>query len=148
MHVFLNTIKIDYRKLITLEHILKNGPAFTLGGIREWLSKRHQNGLIHVLVQIDNNLFFDEFSWNVWLSQDKDEVSDYRDLRTRKQILERSSLKESKLDDWLRKRQFNGLHVAVIKKGPRRLYIDIKLFNRWLSSRNKNSEFARTPDIA
>jgi hypothetical protein len=139
----MDTTYLDYSNLLTVEELLQNGPAFTVGGIREWLFRRKKNGLIRAVVNIDKNLFIDELCWNVWLSQDKDEVSDYRDLRTRKQILDKASFKPSKLDDWLRKRFQNGLHHAIIKKGERKLYIDTRLFNRWLLEQNTNSEYMK-----
>ena len=91
---------------------------------------------------IDGNIWIDIDRFNIWLSLGKDEVSDFRDLRTREQLLENGFIRASKLDDWLRKRHWNGLEEAVIKKGEKRLYIDRLKLNRWLSEKNTNADFS------
>ncbi|PCI43299.1 MAG: hypothetical protein COB49_12465 [Alphaproteobacteria bacterium] len=95
------------------------------------------------VVEIGGSLFIDVLNFNCWLSQDKDEVSNFLNLRTRKQILATSRIKPSKLDAWLKVRWTNGLHEAVIAKGPRKLYIDIHKLNRWLMEQNKNAGFGQ-----
>ncbi len=97
--------------------------------------------LSSAVVKIDDNVWIDIDRFNIWLSIDKDEVSDFRSLRTKEQILGNSFIKLTKLEDWLRKRYWNGLEEAVIKKSEKRLYIDIHKFNRWLLEQNQNPDF-------
>jgi hypothetical protein len=93
------------------------------------------------VLKIDGNVWIDIDHFNIWLSLDKDEVSDFRNLRTKEPLLTTCRIKASKLEDWLRKRHWNGLDEAVIKKGEKRLYIDIQKFNHWLEERNQNPDF-------
>lgn len=95
------------------------------------------------VLKIDENIFIDIDKFNLWLSLDKEHVSDFRNLRTKQQILRSSHIKSGKLDDWLRKRSWNGLERAVIMKGAKRLYIDITIFNEWLFEQNSNSDFGK-----
>lgn len=120
---------------------MKAAPAFKAGTVREWLLYRNENMLSSAVVKIGDNVWIDIDRFNVWLSLDKDTVSDFRNLRTTEQVLKSSYLKPSKLDSWLRQRHSNGLDEAVIKKGGKRLYIDIHKFNRWLWERNQNPDF-------
>ena len=108
--------KIDFENLICVQELVKQAPAFRLGTVREWLFHRKNNMLASAVVEIDGNVWLDIDRFNIWLSLDKDEVSDFRNLRTREQLLENSFIKATKLDDWLRKRHWNGLEEAVIKK--------------------------------
>ena len=126
-----------------MDDLVAEAPAFKPGTIRHWLFHRKTNMLSSAVVKIDDNVWFDIDRFNIWLSLDKDEVSDFRDLRTREQLLENGFIKPTKLDDWLRKRHWNGLEEAVIKKGEKRLYIDIHKFNRWLTNQNKNPDFGK-----
>lgn len=123
--------------------MVAEAPAFKAGTIRHWLFHRKTNMLSTAVVKIDENVWIDIDLFNIWLSLDKDEVSDFRDLRTREQLLENGFIKASKLDDWLRKRHWNGLDEAVIKKGEKRLYIDRNKLNRWLTGQNKNVDFGK-----
>lgn len=93
------------------------------------------------VVKIDDNVWIDIDRFNIWLSLDKDTVSDFRNLRTKEQLLDACYIKAAKIEDWLRKRSGNGLDEAVIKKGEKRLYIDIHKFNQWLMERNSNTDF-------
>ena len=93
------------------------------------------------MLKIDGNVWIDIDHFNIWLSIDKQDVSDFRGLRTKEQLLEVCSIKASKLEDWLRKRHWNGLDEAVIKKGEKRLYIDIQKFSHWLGQKNQNPDF-------
>ena len=134
---------VDCKNLISVDDLVDQVPAFKNGTIREWLFHRKTNGLSSAVVNIDGNVWIDTDLFSIWLSMDKDEVSDYRDLRTKEQLLETCSIKASKLEDWLRKRHWNGLEAAVIKKGEKRIYMDITIFNRWLSEQNKNPDYGK-----
>lgn len=133
----------DCNKLISVDDLVAEVPAFKKGTIREWLFHRKTNGLSSSIINIDGNVWIDTDLFSIWLSQDKDEVSDYHNLRTKEQLLETCSIKASKLEDWLRKRFGNGLEAAVIKKSERRIYIDITIFNRWLWEQNKNPDYGK-----
>ena len=119
-------------------------PAFKLGTVRDWLFHRNTNMLSSAVLKIDDNVWIDIGRFNIWLSIDKEEASDFRNLRTKEQLLEACHIKASKLEDWLRKRYWNGLEAAVIKKGERLLYIDIHKFNRWLWKQNQNPDFGQS----
>ena len=134
---------VDCKNLISVDDLVDKVPAFKKGTLREWLFHRETNRLSSAIVKIDDNVWIDTDLFSIWLSLDKDEVSDYRNLRTKEQLLETCSIKASKLEDWLRKRHWNGLEEAVIKKGEKRIYIDITIFNRWLSEKNKNSDYGK-----
>ncbi|UTW58845.1 hypothetical protein KFE96_00615 [Kordiimonas sp. SCSIO 12603] len=118
-------------------------PAFKAGTIRDWLFHRDTNMLSSAVVQIDGRIWIDIDRFNIWLSLDKDEVSDFRNLRTKEQILEVGFIKAPQLEHWLRRRHWNGLEEAVIKKGEKRLYIDIHKLNSWLTNQNINPDFGR-----
>lgn len=133
----------DCNNLISVDGLVDEVPAFKKGTIREWLFHRKTNGLSSAIVNIDGNIWIDTDLFSIWLSQDKDEASDYRDIRTKEQLLETCSIKASKLEDWLRKRHWNGLEDAIIKKGEKRIYIDIRKFNRWLWEQNKNPDYGK-----
>ncbi len=120
---------------------MAEAPAFKPGTIRHWLFHRKTNMLSAAVVKIDGNVWIDIDRFNIWLSLDKEMVSDFRNLRAKEQLLENCSIKAAKLEDWLRKRHWNGLDEAVIKKGEKRLYIDIYKFNQWLTEQNQNSDF-------
>ncbi len=132
---------MNFENLICVQELVKQAPAFKLGTVREWLFHRKHNMLTSAVVEIDGNVWLDIDRFNIWLSLDKDEVSDFRNLRTREQLLENSFIKATKLDDWLRKRHWNGLESAVIKKSEKRLYIDVCKFNDWLAEQNQNRGF-------
>ena len=133
--------KIDFSNLISADDLVNLAPAFKLGTVRDWLFHRRTNMLSSAVIKIDDNVWIDIDRFNIWLSIDKDEVSDFRNLRTKEQLLEGCHIKASKLEDWLRKRRWNGLEEAVIKKGEKRLYIDVRKFNCWLLNQNSNSDF-------
>lgn len=133
--------EINYCRIISIDVLVAEAPAFKLGTLRHWLFQRDINMLSSAVLKIDNSVFIDIDKFNIWLSLDKDQVSDFRNLRTKEQILELSHIKPSKLDDWLSNRDWNGLHHAVIKKGEKRLFIDITIFNEWLCKKNSNSGF-------
>ena len=120
---------------------MRNAPAFKKGTLRDWLFHRKSNMLSTAVIKIDDTVLLDIDRFNIWLSLDKDEVSDFRNLRTKEQILEGSLLSAVKLDYWLRCRHWNGLEEAVIKKGEKSLYIDMHKFNHWLGQRNTNADF-------
>ncbi|UTW59527.1 hypothetical protein KFE96_04270 [Kordiimonas sp. SCSIO 12603] len=134
-------MEVDYSRLITVEQIVEQAPAITHGTMRHWLFYRNKNLLATAILKLDQSIFIDIDRFNTWLSLDKDEVSDFRDLRTKQQILENSLLKPGTFDNWLRNRHWNGLEEAVIKKGERRLFIDIFKFNNWIRNNNSNPEF-------
>lgn len=134
-------LTVDCNALISVEDIVAAAPAFKLGTVREWLFHRKANLLSSAVLKVDNNVWIDIDRFNIWLSLDKDEVSDFRNLRTKEQLLASCGIKASKLEDWLRKRHWNGLEEAVIKKGEKSLYIDIYKFNHWLWEQNTNSDF-------
>lgn len=133
--------KVDFSKLISVADLVEQAPAFKIGTVREWLFHRKSNMLSSAVLKIDENVWLDIDRFNVWLSIDKETVSDFRNLRTKKQLLEACHIKAGKLEDWLRKRHWNGLDEAVIKKGEKRLYIDIFKFNCWLYDQNRNDDF-------
>lgn len=133
--------EVNYCRIISVDVLVAEAPAFKLGTLRHWLFHREANMLSSAVLKIDNSVFIDIDQFNIWLSLDKDQVSDFRNLLTKQQILAVSHIKPSKLDDWLSNRDWNGLHHAVIKKGEKRLYIDITLFNEWLLAQNKNPKF-------
>jgi hypothetical protein len=133
--------KIQYQNLISVDDLVKVAPAFRPGTIRDWLFHRDKNSLSMAVVKIDGSIWLDIDRFNIWLSLDKDEVSDFRNLRTCEQILENSFLKPAKLNAWLGQRKYNGLDTAVIKKGEKRLYIDVVKFDLWLKDQNQNIEF-------
>lgn len=122
---------------------MAEAPAFKVGTIRHWLFHRKTNMLSIAVVKIDDNVWIDIDQFNIWLSLDKEMVSDFRNLRTKEQLLNSSFIKASKLEDWLRKRHWNGLEGAVIKKGEKRLYIDMHKFNGWLALKNQNTDFRK-----
>ena len=140
--------KVDFSNLISADDLVNLAPAFKLGTVRDWLFHRKTNMLSSAVLKIDDNVWIDIDRFNIWLSLDKDEASDFRDLRTKEQLLETCHIKASKLEDWLRKRHWNGLEDAVIKKGEKRIYIDIYKFNRWLLEKNSNSDFGTTMTTA
>lgn len=133
----------DCNNLISVDDLLEDAPAFKRGTIREWLFHRDTNMLSTAVIKVDENVWIDIDQFNIWLSRDKDEVSDFRDLRTKEQLLATCRIKATKLEDWLRKRYSNGLEAAIIKKGEKRIYIDITIFNRWLWEQNKNSDYGK-----
>ena len=137
-------IEVNYCRIISVDVLVAEAPAFRLGTLRHWLFHRETNMLSSAVLKIDNSVFIDIDKFNIWLSLDKEQVSDFRNLRTKQQILAVSHIKPSKLDDWLSARDWNGLHHAVIKKGEKRLYIDITIFNEWLLSQNQNPNFGKT----
>ena len=131
----------DFKNLISADDIAEEAPAFKPGTLRHWLFHRKTNMLCTAVIKVGDAVMIDIDRFNVWLSIDKDEVSDFRDLRTKEQILESSRIKPGRLEEWLRHRQWNGLEEAVIKKGEKRLYIDVRKFNRWLFERNSNPDY-------
>ncbi|MFC3052292.1 hypothetical protein [Kordiimonas pumila] len=135
------TKKVDFSSLISVDDLVSQAPALKLGTVREWLFHRKSNMLSSAVLKIDDNVWLDIDRFNIWLSLDKDEVSDFRNLRTKEQLLKSCHIKASKLEDWLRKRHWNGLEEAVIKKGERKIYIDIHKFNHWLWEQNSNPDF-------
>ena len=132
---------IDYRYLLALEDVVEHAPAFTLGGLRYWVFRARRNGLNAALVRIDRNVFVDVNAFNRWLYDGMEEPGDYRNLRTVRQILDRSHLKESKLRYWLANAKANGLDAAVIRKNRMKLLIDVERFNAWLADQNSNSDY-------
>lgn len=135
--------QINFETLISVDDLVALAPAFKKGTIRDWLFHRKTNMLSSAVVEIDDNVWIDIDRFNIWLSIDKDEVSDFRNLRTKEQLLGDCQIKASKLEDWLLKRRWNGLEDAVIKKSEKRLYIDVCKFNCWLTEKNRNSEFGQ-----
>lgn len=133
--------KINYENLLSVRDILRVAPAFKNGTIRDWLYHRKSNMLSSAVFKIDDTVMLDIDLFNVWLSLDKDEVSDFRDLRTKEQLLENSFITAGKLEYWLRCRRWNGLEPAIIKKSEKRIYIDFHKFNRWLGEKNSNPDF-------
>ena len=138
-----NQTDVNYCRIISVDVLVAEAPAFRLGTLRHWLFHREGNMLSTAVLKIDNSVFIDIDKFNIWLSLDKEHVSDFRNLRTKQQILAVSHIKPSKLDDWLSNRDWNELHHAVIKKGEKRLYIDITIFNEWLLTQNSNLDFGK-----
>ncbi len=97
-----------------MDDLVTQAPAFKRGTIRNWLFHRKTNMLSSAVVKIDDNVWIDIDRFNIWLSLDKDMVSDFRDLRTKEQLFESCYINTSKLEDWLRKRHWNGLEEAVV----------------------------------
>lgn len=143
--VMFGTTQLDVSALATVDTIVDQAAAFSIGTMRSWLYRRRKNGLSSAVLKLDENIYIDITRFNIWLSLDKDSVSDFRDLRTKQQLLESSGLKPSKLDDWLKKRHYNGLDEAVVKKTSCRLYIDVRKLGCWLLEQNKNTEFDMFP---
>lgn len=133
--------KIDYRNLMTVKQLVEHGVAFSEGTIKRWLFDRNKNGLNYAVVAIKESLLIDALKFNIWLSLDKDEVSEFQNLRTKEQIVEESWFDLSKLEYWLKNRHWNGLTDAVISKSRRRLYIDILKLNKWFLDQNMNSHY-------
>jgi len=136
-------IDIDYRNLITVEQLIEEARAFSEGTVRRWLYRRRQNGLVFAVIYMKNRLMIDFVRFNIWLSRDKEGISEFQNLRTKEQIVASSRLTASKLEYWLKNRHWNGLDEAVITKSQRRLYIDIIKFNQWLLDQNQNEDFGR-----
>tara|TARA_R110002126_G_scaffold20353_1_gene75341 strand:+ start:4007 stop:4438 length:432 start_codon:yes stop_codon:yes gene_type:complete len=136
-----DTSSIDYRYLSPVEKLIERAPAFTKGGIRYWIFWAKKNGLDKALIKIDRNVYVDIRAFNRWLSEGKNREVDYRKLRTIKQVLQTSHIKESKLRHWLQYAKFNGLEQAIVRKNPRKLLIDIECFNTWLANRNSNNGY-------
>jgi hypothetical protein len=132
---------LDCGNLISVDDLVAAAPAFTKGTIRHWLFHRKTNRLTTAVLKIGDALWIDIDHFNIWLSRDKDEPSEFQDLRTKEQLLESCRIKTSTLEYWLRDRHWNGLEDAVIKKGEKRIYIDIRKFNRWLLEQNSNPDF-------
>ena len=142
----MDSVILDFTRLVSVEELVTMAPALTLGTIRHWLFHRNRNALTMAVLKVHGALLIDIDRFNIWLSLDKDDVSDFRDLRTKQQILENSFISPSRLEDWLRHRRWNGLEDAVIKKGERRLLIDTRKFNKWLLANNSNPQFAKVPE--
>ena len=100
---------VDYKFLRSAEQIAAEAPALTLTTLEKWRFHRERLGLTKVFVEIDANIYWDTRALNEWLYEGKPTTGDYRDLRTLGDILERSSLLESKLRHWLKYRKANGL---------------------------------------
>ena len=138
---------VRYCRLMSVDTLVETAPALKTGTLRGWLFHRKKNLLSTAILKVGGNVFIDIDKFNIWLSLDKEQVSDFRNLRTKKQILELSHIKPSKLEDWLRNRDWNGLYKAVIKKGEKSLFIDITIFNEWLLSQNSNLDFGKAINL-
>ena len=132
---------VDFKNLITIKQMLDEGLAFSEGTLKRWIFNRNQNGLAFAVLEDSGALLLDVTKFNVWLSLGKMMTSDFRNFRTKEQIVEYSDLKMSKVEHWLRNRFSNGLNEAVVNKSARRLYIDVEKFNLWLVERNANPAF-------
>lgn len=136
---------VDYKYLRSVEQIAAEAPALTLTMLEKWRFHRERMGMTRVFVELDTNVYWDVRAFNEWLYEGKPVIGDYRNLRTLNDILERSSLLESKLRHWLKYRDINGLSDAIVVKtlgSHGKLYIDKTLFNAWLTAQNQNSEYA------
>lgn len=132
---------IDYRYVSPVEKLIERAPALTIGGMRYWIFWAKKNGLEKALIKIDRNVYIDVRAFNRWLSEGKTGEIDYRSLRTVKQVLQTSHIKESKLRHWLQYAKFNGLEEAIVRKNPRKLLIDVGRFNVWLARKNTNGSY-------
>ena len=138
--------EFDYENFLTIRQLLEQGTAFTEGTLRRWLFNRHKNGLACATVIFNRAVLIDVLKFNLWLSNCKKTLIDFRFLRTKNQIIKAPWLTMGKLENWLRHRHSNGLDQAVINKNTKLLYIDIRLFNRWLMEFNMNPAFG-VPDL-
>ena len=134
-------LEFDFANLLTIRQVLEEGVAFTEGTIRHWLFNRDENGLASAVVKIQENILFDVAKFNAWFSGEGDFETDFRDLRTKDQIVQSTWITTGRLEHWLRHRDCNGLADAVFNQYSRRLYIDIQKFNNWLLRQNQNNAF-------
>lgn len=59
----------------------------------------------------------------------------YRTLKTVEQVAEESSFSEDQLRQWIKRAEELGLAPAIVRPVPRRVFIDIDEFNRWLEGK-------------
>ncbi len=132
---------INIKNLRTVEQLISQAPAFSEGTVRRWLFDRMTNGLACAVFEIGGRTLIDIRRFNMWLSIGKTTLSDFRNLRTKEQIIRDSHLSPALLGYWLRARKTNGLDEAVITKSTRMLYIDFVKLNIWLTLQNQNPNF-------
>lgn len=132
-------LEFDYTNLMTIRQVLDVGVAFTEGTLRRWLFNRQANGLSQATVSLRESLLLDIPRFNDWLAGDQGGKFDFRNLRTKEQIVASSWLSKGTVEYWLRERHSNGLEDAVLTKSSRRLYIDLFKFNLWLKQHCESS---------